>query len=43
MNNKVLRNNLLGLLGYSILGHLALHGSSHSTRKGRNSKAIMSQ
>lgn len=27
MNNKVLRNNLLGLLGYSILVHLAFRGS----------------
>ena len=27
MNNKVLRNNLLGLLGYSILVHLAFHSS----------------
>lgn len=26
MNNKVLRNNLIGLLGYSILVHLAFHG-----------------
>lgn len=43
MNNKVLRNNLLWLLGYSILVHLAFHGSLLSTRKGRNSKAIMSQ
>ena len=27
MNTKVLRNNLLGLLGYSILVHLAFRGS----------------